>query len=735
MMILKYFNPIGDRATIEHNPNTLFRQIEEQIKTNTRNLFLNTLSELGMSERQINDEIMTYKRIGNAIAKEMDDGVTGVLEALIREPSDTMFQQSDKDLEKVFNRTINSYLDPLKNKESRQAYRKLISLNGVSYRIADSLYVEIYPDHIQSLDRMASFIEFEGLRHKAANDYALWMKEDEIIALIKKHMLEDYFDDIEKFKMNVAAVLKDPDLLREVKPPEVLMTGERAYADTRIYNEMKRFFEHIFRLQAQDEVDKQERVDELDAVNDIVSEVEKKYKFSFSNDQKQAVQAFWQNKILILTGEAGSGKTTTVRAINEVVRRLRPEARLFGASFTGRASFNLARLADYRDGEWSTLHKLQAVNRFSRDFDGEGALPKYEDIDVLIIEEFSMISLQLINSVIPKLKESAKIVFVGDLKQLPAITVGFAFDYSNSNVSEWINLREVQRQDKSSHLYRFINAIDDNEVDVDELNKLANNELEYQDFKFITANGERSMVNNAVREYFRHLRDVDNPKTFNNKDAQLGMRVVATTNRVVNRVNELLQMRLREHTNIIDSSEHIVVGSGDSERYFYKGDRVVINKNIGGTMISNGMGGRIIDFTVRENVRYDLEKNETYLATGGIPPYYISEIIVEFDDLIGITTDNIDNGVYKFDAHYHTLNYLTLGYASTIHKVQGMTLETVIFPLVHSAMNSKQIAYTAISRASKHATLITSTPILRDTINYDVYRNARTLYHDILTNS
>ena len=69
MMILKYFNPIGDRATIEHNPNTLFRQIEEQIKTNTRNLFLNTLSELGMSERQINDEIMTYKRIGNAYTK------------------------------------------------------------------------------------------------------------------------------------------------------------------------------------------------------------------------------------------------------------------------------------------------------------------------------------------------------------------------------------------------------------------------------------------------------------------------------------------------------------------------------------------------------------------------------------------------------------------------------------------------------------------------------------------
>lgn len=734
-----YFNIKSDTSTLDSNPSVLYRQIEERFKEDIKQSFYTTLNQLGLERDTINAEKATYRRVPIAIYKEIKDRVTVVLDNLAISHDVGDFAKAESALQLIFNKTMENYTRPLANANLLSTYREYARLMGVSFSTIDKIYMTLYPEERLSLDRIVVFLEFRGLRAYASSKYQLWLTDYEIEKLIKDEMIADYIDDLELLKTNIEKVFHNKDVLVEVQPPEARMQGVRAYADAHIFNHMRSFFNTIIMLQNRTSDHEQaELVNQLDDVNVIVKEVEARQGFNFTTSQNQAIQAFWQNKVMILSGEAGSGKTTTVRAVTEIMRRLKPDAQLFGASFTARASFNLAKLADFENGEWSTLHKLKAWNEVMHETTYETgdtervALPNIKDIDVLVVEEFSMINLELINQVLPKMKDTAKVLFVGDIEQLPPIDVGFAYDYLGSQISEWIVLLEAKRQDKDSHLYKVINDIKHNDVDYNTLEFMGRNKKGYHDFKFITASGEEKMIDEAVREYFKHIRNAQDPKVFDNTDAQLGMRVLATTNRVVNGTNAIIQQRLRDFTSILDTTDHIVVGSGDFEHYFYRGDRVVINKNLEGTPIANGMAGTIIDYSVREANKYDLKLNETYQETGGIESYYIESIDIRFDDFLDYESPIVVNGVYHMETEVQSINYLTLGYASTVHKAQGLTLDGIIFPLVSSGMNSKQIAYTALSRASKWATLITSTSILRDAIDRDVYAEARTLYHDIL---
>lgn len=589
---------------------------------------------------------------------------------------------------------------------------------NLSWKVSNELYLALPETTPLDNKRIELFTYHTIIKVEAEQNYRLWLTEQEI----KDSLVSEFGIPLFQAGRSVdelMPIIYDSEYLKEVKPPAVVMRGERAFTGKELYENMWAFFESIGRIQVNRD-DEEKCRDEIAEVNWIIrNKTEKELGFELSSEQIRAVQAFWQSNVFILTGEAGSGKTTTINAIIDCLRELRPESTIFGASFTARASFNLATVTKLKDNEWGTLHKLIATNKWLQEKPAQDRLPLYDEIDVLIVEEFSMVSLELISEIMPHLKDSVKILMIGDVEQLPPIQIGYAYDFMASKISQWIELEEIQRQDKEGVLYQFINGVRKETLNERLLDNAQRNI--YDDFVYIPeASSPIKVVDKAMREYMRAIMDDD--KKFTRADLQEGVRVLATTNKIVDNCNYEIQKKLFEYSELLETDYHYKL-NGES---FYVGDRVVAKKNIPGTAIANGMTGRIVEIETKRHVtlKHSLFlEPETEEDSIEIDIPIIERVIVDFDDLeqpIGLSG-------------YDELGYLKLGYATTIHKAQGMTLNTAIVAFSReNYMNSRQLLYTAISRPRQKLVLISSNYVLQRSIEKNVYADARYLYQDVL---
>ena len=159
-----------------------------------------------------------------------------------------------------------------------------------------------------------------------------------------------------------------------------------------------------------------------------------------SPQQILAIETMINNPVTVVTGGPGTGKTTTIRGIINVLEDLDKTVVL--AAPTGRAA---KRLSDLAGREAKTLHRLLGYNR------GRGYRNKNLDIDFLIIDEASMLEQVMFNHLLDGLKKDTKIVLVGDTDQLPAIGAGDVLnDLIKSGTVPVVNLTENFRQRQGS---------------------------------------------------------------------------------------------------------------------------------------------------------------------------------------------------------------------------------------------------------------------------------------------
>lgn len=169
--------------------------------------------------------------------------------------------------------------------------------------------------------------------------------------------------------------------------------------------------------------------------------------------QQQAVRATFENRLLVVTGGPGTGKTTTVRAI--VQAQERAERRVLLCAPTGRAA---KRLAEASGKEAHTIHRLLEWNPRSRGFARSRETPL--QADVVLVDEASMLDVQLAHHLLDALPRAATLILVGDADQLPPVGAGPVLrELLASEVCRVVRLTEVFRQAESSTIVRAAHQI------------------------------------------------------------------------------------------------------------------------------------------------------------------------------------------------------------------------------------------------------------------------------------
>ena len=398
-------------------------------------------------------------------------------------------------------------------------------------------------------------------------------------------------------------------------------------------------------------------VEQLRQVDKTIDAIEKEQGVSYAPLQRQAVRMAAEGGVLLLTGGPGTGKTTSLRGIVALYRRMGLDVALLAP--TGRAA---KRLGEVTDCDAQTIHR--ALGMSYNELTGQAAFKKNGndplEAHAVIVDEMSMVDLELMQALLEALRPGCRLVLVGDPDQLPSVGAGNVLgDLLRSTVVPTVSLTQVFRQAEQSAIIRNAHA-----VNMGQPPQLDSNQ---GDFFFLCRRSPDRLVQTVVELCRDRL-----PRNMNIPADQI--QVLSPTRKgacgTVS-LNRALQAALNP-----PSPQKRQKQWGDVT--FRVGDRVMQTKN-----------------------NYDvLWEKDDGTAGSGI-----------FNGDVGVIQDIDSSGeliVLRFDDRTATytadlLSQLDMAYAITVHKSQGSEYPAVILvsaPAAPSLM-VRGVLYTAITRARR----------------------------------
>ncbi len=391
-------------------------------------------------------------------------------------------------------------------------------------------------------------------------------------------------------------------------------------------------------------------------INQEFLNFEKKAGISLADKQKAAVNMAVRQGLSVITGGPGTGKTTIVRCLIDFYGRMGKSVAL--AAPTGRAAQKLGEASRLPA---KTIHRLLEYGfvgggmNFTRN--ESNPLPA----DVIIVDEFSMVDIDLMVYLLRAVAPGSQLVLVGDMDQLPSVGPGNVLrDIITSGKIPTVRLDRIFRQSEDSLIVYNAHRVNQ---------------------------GEFPYLNNASKDFF--FMDEEDPETIAQKIIDLCRRrlpafgdfhpiediqVLSPMRRSVTGVdnlNQLLQKGLNP-----PRQDSVFISFDRGRQHWYEGDKVMQTKNDYKKNVYNGDIGRIASI--------DRKKQE---------------LIVAFDD-----RKQKRYVSYEFDE----LGSLDLAYTVSVHKSQGSEYPVVIMPITtqHFMMLQRNLIYTAITRAKKLLVLV-----------------------------
>lgn len=379
-----------------------------------------------------------------------------------------------------------------------------------------------------------------------------------------------------------------------------------------------------------------------------ISWAERKIGIEFAETQRHAVRKALSEKVLVVTGGPGVGKTTIVRGIVEICEAKGLQVDLCAP--TGRAA---KRLAEATGREARTIHRLLEFDASVRGFKRNREYPL--DTDLLIVDEVSMVDVVLMNQLVRALPLRACLVLVGDVDQLPSVGPGTVLaDLIASGSVPVVRLTEIFRQAVQSLIVRAAHAVHEGRLPESAIDPGG-------DFFFIEVNDPATITERIICLVRDRI-----PARFG-LDPLSEVQVLTPMNRSELGARQL-NARLQQVLNPARSGPQV-------ERYgwtFRVGDKVLQTINDYDKEVFNGDIGKITAINaVDQELTVDFEGQE-----------------VAYD--------------------FGELDELALAYALTVHKSQGSEYAAVVIPLhtQHFMMLQRNLLYTGLTRGKKLVVLV-----------------------------
>ena len=511
---------------------------------------------------------------------------------------------------------------------------------GAGFSSADTLALELGFDG-NDPRRVEAGVLFE-LRHNLGNGHSFLPKDK--LTTATASLLE----------LEAAEVEEAMDRLCELGRIELdEIAGLQAVYLPEYYEAETYITQRILRMASQTPQERKEvSVASIEAVNGI----------RYAEKQREAICAAAQERVMILTGGPGTGKTTTLAGILTLFDQRHLQTLL--AAPTGRAA---KRLSELTGREASTIHRLLETQISPET--GEMVFMRDEDeplkCDALIVDEVSMVDVLLMHSLLLALPQEAKLILVGDPDQLPSVGAGRLFsDLITSGAVKTICLTEIFRQAQQSLIVMNAHAVNRGELPV--------LTVKDRDFFFMKRRTAESVVQTIADLCARRL-----PENMGIRPEDI--QVISPTRKgetgTIN-LNRVLQAALNPPQ---PSKKEKYCG----EICFREGDRVMQIRNNYDILWKRPDGG-----------------SGTGIFNGDIG---IICRIDPYEDQVHIRFDDRD-AVYDSDM----LPELELAYAITAHKSQGSEYKAVIFAVFGGAppLLTRGVLYTAITRARELLILV-----------------------------
>ena len=534
-------------------------------------------------------------------------------------------------------RIYKTYGDNAVEKILANPYRLALDVQGVGFKIADALAlsVGVSPHDLMRASAGVRYVlqEYASQGHCAVSHDALITRSAKLLEI-----------PIVIIAQGVDSEVSEGRLIAE------LIDEQRCYFLAALQRAELYVAKRLLRL-----MEGEALVDAV-AVDEVLLSVARESGMTLSESQRQAIDIVLGAKVSVITGGPGVGKTTVVNSLLQVVRH--QGLRILLCAPTGRAA---KRLAESTGAEAKTIHRLLEFDPASRGFKRNGESPL--EVDLVIVDEMSMVDISLMQSLLSALPDSAGLLMVGDVDQLPSVGPGAVLaDVIKSGCVATARLTEIFRQAASSKI--IVNA---HRINLGEFPETDAAGDQLSDFYFIaceTAEDIHAKVIQLVQERI--------PKRFN-----------------LHPIKEIQVLSPMNKGGLGTRSLNIEL-------------QKVLNPTKGPTVSRFGFTYAVDDKVIQTVNNYDKE-----VFNGDIG------FVEKIDKDEGVLILNFEGRSISYSLD--ELDEVSLAYATTIHKAQGSEYPAIVIPLStqHFTLLQRNLIYTGVTRGRQLVVIIGQPKALR----------------------